>query len=386
MLTVGKQMLFTLVLLTLLCGCSENPAPPLPAETSDAVQTDTPDTSADISDSSSDSGSQTDAAPKTLEQELLRRRGIPYEQSDYKKFIGGENIIDKSAEFDCNLDHAYSKNINDLVVAGGKLYQANFNTVLANGENLSEIGTLPGRDIQYWYLTHDGEMGTVYLKDGSGYTIRSVPFTAVPLDGTQHPLFQKVYRYASDGKTLEDHTAEYLNADKIYDVGIPMFAFTRNRVSLLFSGKYLDGGTTGWNWYRDMGRKEYIAFDLDLSEIGNEVPIRLFNSNILMTDCAFYEIVYASDPIDENDERTQSAPDGTVSPYYPAAPLLNCKLKLRRLELLSTYYDDVKNISTSHVITADYTMLPIMEVITDGYSEYIKYDCRQFCRDFDEQS
>ena len=42
-----------------------------------------------------------------------------------------------------------------------------------------------------------------------------------------------------------------------------------------------------------MGWREYIAFDLDLSLIGDEKPIRLFNKNILMTERAFYEIVYS---------------------------------------------------------------------------------------------
>lgn len=115
-----------------------------------------------------------------------------------------------------------------------------------------------------------------------------------------------VYRYASDGKTLEDHTAEYLNADKVYS-GDPMIAVAGGKVSLLFSGKYLDKGTTGWNWYRDMDRREYIAFDLELSELAGETPIRLFNRNILMTNCAFYEIVYASEPLDDSDAKAQLA-------------------------------------------------------------------------------
>ena len=40
------------------------------------------------------------ADPVTLEQELLKRRGKAFDQSDYKKFLGGEGIIDTAAEFD----------------------------------------------------------------------------------------------------------------------------------------------------------------------------------------------------------------------------------------------------------------------------------------------
>ena len=348
-----------------LCGCAKKPS---------GTENPDPDNSMNAS---------TQADPINLEQLLLKERGIPYDQSDYKKFLGGENIIHEYAEFDCNLDHGYSKTVNDLVVADGKLYQANFNSVLANGKNIQEVGTLPGKNIRYWRLTYDGEMGEIYLNDGSGYKVSNPPFTASPMDKAQHPLFRKVYRYASDGKTLEDHTAEYLNADKVYS-GYPMIAIVGGKVSLLFSGKYLDKGTTGWNWYRDMGWREYIAFDLDLSAIGDETPVRLFNKNILMTNCAFYEIVYASKPLDEKDNEAQLAPDGSVSTYYPAAAHLNCNLTLRKITLLSNYYSDVRNISTSHVITVDYTMLPIGEIITEGYSKYRHYSCDGFYWDYSE--
>ena len=71
---------------------------------------------------------QISSEPVTLEQALLKERSKPYDQSDYKTFVGGEGIINEYAEFDCNLDHGYSKTVNDLVVADGKLYQANFNS------------------------------------------------------------------------------------------------------------------------------------------------------------------------------------------------------------------------------------------------------------------
>ena len=360
--------IFLLISMT-LCGCAKEPA----GEPSEAVSTE-PETS---------QSETTQADPINLEQVLLKERGIPYDQSDYKKFLGGENIIHEYAEFDCNLDHGYSKTVNDLVVADGKLYQANFNSVLANGKNIQEVGTLPGKNIRYWRLTHDGEMGEIYLNDGSGYKVSSPPFTASPMDKAQYPLFRKVYRYASDGKTLEDHTAEYLNADKVYS-GNPMITVVGGKVSLLFSGKYLDKGTTGWNWYQDMGWREYIAFELELSELAGEAPIRLFNRNILMTNCAFYEIVYASEPLDDSDTKAQLAPDGSVSPYYPAAQHLNCNVKLRKLELLTAFYGDVRNISTSHVITEDYMMLPIAEVLTDGYGAYQKYDPCRFYWDYNQ--
>ncbi len=367
-----------LLALILLCGCtSQKEEPPAASSTTDnTVQTDS-------------QICKTDSEPITLVEELLKQRNIPFDQSDYPKLVGGGDVININlldTEFDCSLDHGYSKTVDSIIVSNGKLYRANFDSLLPNGKNIQEIGTLPNSDeVIYWAITYDGEMDDVYYRDGTGSKICCAPYSATPIDTKQYPLFTKVYRYAADGKSLEDHTAEYLNAEKIYSNGIPMVAFIGNKVSLLFPRKYLDHYMTGQNWYRDMGWREYIAFDLDLSAIGSETPIRLFNQNILMTNCAFYEIVYASEPLNDTDEKAQLAPDGSTSPYYPAAGNPGCKLTLRKLELLSAYYGDVRNICTSHVITEDYSLLPITEVITEGYSKNSKYNCSSFYWDYSKQ-
>ena len=85
----------------------------------------------------------TQAEPVTLEQALLKERGKPYDQSDYKTFVGGEGIINEYAEFDCNLDHGYSKTVNDLVISDGKLYQANFNSVLPTARTYRRSALCP---------------------------------------------------------------------------------------------------------------------------------------------------------------------------------------------------------------------------------------------------
>ena len=351
----------------LLCGCAGNGG----KRSRPAAEKDT------------SLNASTQAEPVTLEQALLKERGRPYDQSDYKKIVGGEGIIDITSEFDCFVDHSYSTDIDNMIVSGGKTYRANFNSPLSNGKNILETFTLPSTaEVRYWDATYDGEMCNFYFKDGSAYKLSGQsPVTSyIPekIDTDKYPLFKKVYRYSSDDKTLTDCTAEFLNADKVYRHRTPMLAITGKKVSLIDTAKYLDKGTAGWNRYRDMGWREYIAYGIDLTAIGNETPMRLFNTNILMTNCAFYEIVYASEPLDDNDKNAQTAPDGSVSPYYPAAQHLNCNLTLRKITLLTNYYQDVRNICTSHVITDDYTRLPISEIMTEGYAEYYKYDCNKF--------
>lgn len=339
---------------------------------------------------SSDQTDHTEAEPVTLEQYLLKERGIAYDKSDYKKFVGGKDIITLETEFDCNVDHAYSQTIDDIAISDGRIYKANFNHLLSNGKNIQETGTLPeSGEVAKWQLTYDAEMGLVYFKSGNCYELLSSsadgPYTSRKRGAEDSTMFNKVYCYASDGKTLEDRTSEFLKADHVYDYGTAIIVFLNEKVYLLFPGKYLDK-SSGWNWYRDMGLRQYIAVTLDTSEMGKESPIRLFNNNIIMTNCAFYEIVYATKPLNENDEKTQLAPDGSVSPYYPAYDHLNCNARVRKIDLLTTYYSDIRNISTSHVITDDYTLIPIGEVMTKGYAEYSKYDCRSFYWDYTKEN
>ena len=253
--------------------------------------------------------------------------------------------------------------------------QGEFQFPFVKRQTFREAGTLPKAPRCGLALTYDGEMGYIFLQQ---YILQN-ELHAVFRGETGRggiPSVQKRYTVtARTGKQLEGTARrDFRTATRVYDYGIPMMAFKDGRVKHDFSGQYLDDSAS-WNWYCDMGWRECIAADLDLSPIGNEKPLRLFNTNILMTDNAFYEIVYASQPLDDKDKKgAQLTPDGSVSPYYPAAAHMNCNLTMRKIELLSAYYTDVRNICTSHVITADYA-LPINEVITQGYNEYVRYSC-----------
>ena len=141
-----------LLAFTLLCGCADK-----------GGKTSGPTAEKDTSLNAS-----TQAEPVTLEQALLKERGRPYDQSDYKKIIGGEGIIDITSEFDCFIDHSYSTTIDNMIVSGGKTYRANFNSPLSNGKNILETFTLPSTaEVRYWDATYDGEMCNFYFKDGS---------------------------------------------------------------------------------------------------------------------------------------------------------------------------------------------------------------------------
>ena len=81
-----KLALCATLISSMLCGCSKvNDTPSDGADSAKATgsaQTDTQSPTAE-------------KEPTTLEQELLKLRGIDFDKSDYKKFIGGENITDE---------------------------------------------------------------------------------------------------------------------------------------------------------------------------------------------------------------------------------------------------------------------------------------------------
>ena len=125
-----------LLLTMALCACTKKPA----AEpTEDTTEPET-------SQNAQDTDTSTQAEPVTLEQALLKERGKSYDQSDYKKFLGGEGIIDEYSEFDMNIDHSYSTTINDIVVSGGKVYFVIWSAVC---KSLLECGS-----IQRFSITH----------------------------------------------------------------------------------------------------------------------------------------------------------------------------------------------------------------------------------------
>lgn len=156
-----------------LCGCGDKdksePKNSQPAVT-EKTATQTPAESADTE-------------PETLEQELLKRRGKSFDASDYKKIAGAEGIIDIKSEFDCFVDHGYSEGIDCIIVSGGKIYKANFNSLLSNGKNIQEAGTLPeSAAVRYWRFTYDGETGYMYFGNNTYYKMSCTPFSAEKQD------------------------------------------------------------------------------------------------------------------------------------------------------------------------------------------------------------
>lgn len=93
--------------------------------------------------------------------------------------------------------------------------------------------------------------------------------------------------------------------------------------------------------------KAYIVVNDETYDLNVKgYPIGIYNTNILKTNCEYYEVIC------------------TDNGY-----------SLRKIGILSCFYEDVRNIMDDYVITEDYTMLPIKELLGKDYdSNKFYYD------------
>ena len=265
----------------------------------------------------------TQADPVNLTQYLLKERGLAYDKSDYKKLEKGDVDISEYSEFDLN-NHMF----NDGIV-----YKVSLDNLFSNGYNIKFITDIGYKNPLSWSIK-DSDID-IYLKDDEGLKIN---FDTLEEKKIDESLFNRVYRYKGD--TLKDDTDYFKGANKIYDFDDYMLALFEDKLSILYSFDYLN-----LDEYRDMGKREYLAFDLEIEGY----PIRIFNSNILMTNCAYYEIIYANEP---------NFPD-------------TCNLVLKEIGILSTFYRDVRNIVGDYVICDDYSLLPLKRLLREMMVSFI---------------
>ena len=282
----------------LLVGCSGGTEPSEPSS-------DTGSSTASASSTPAASAPEPEPEPETLEQELLKKRGVAFDQSDYKTFTGAEGVLSLQTVFsDLNPKKA-GGNLSSVFLSGGKIYQYRCDATLPGGQNCREVGTLPLAEQPVYLQANDfngADLEVVY-RGGKRYSVKSAsnngPYTATE-SKYLHPVLTHAWRYNADGKTLTE------------DVGL-----------------------------RD-SEDGYIVYEVADEAVGDgEKAVAILNGNILATDQAFYQIMY--DDISENDlsyeEKTTNA-DGTPAAYLPKFGGGN-RYRLVKLELLSRYYSDV---------------------------------------------
>lgn len=331
------------------------------------------DASSAVSQSAAASSQTASAAPATLEQELLSRRGIAFDASDYKKFTGGDGVLSLDTMF-ADADPTYgSSDSSSVFIANGSIYKFRCETPLAGGVNCTPVFSLPVTSKPVYIHARDvnGADIDVIFDDGKRFTFESVtndgPYTAKESQyGSIY--FDHTYKYSADGKSLDEisgfkSTVRYFDS-RLCVSGDRLYAYARRQVRDTF----FDGAI-----YFDDKNNGFIIWDVDCQAMqDDEKVLKVLSGNIVVTDRAFYKVVYDDIPenlIDSTARATNS--DGTLADYLPKFGGGD-RYRLVKAELLSKYYDEILTITQNFVVTKDGTLLPLNEIIPaeNRYSEY----------------
>lgn len=353
-LSLKLSAVFLLVSMA-LCGCAKQPS-----ETENL----NPDTTMNAS---------TQADPVNLEQLLLKERGMPYDRSDYKTFIGGEGLLRFDTVF-TDTDPAVAKGeLTSVFLSGGKLYKFSTDSALPNGKNCMEIYSLPDTAKPIYLHSRDfnGADLDVFFSDGRRFSLEA-PSNNGPYAAKESQFgmiyFEHTYQYSSDGETLSE----------IPDFRSRITRFDSHTVIAdgklyIYAAKQDKDVTAGITSYFDDKNRGVIIWEANCSAMSDgEKIITLFNGNILVTDKAFYKLVYDAIPdnsVDYTDKITDS--DGTAAEYLPKFGGGN-RYRLKKIEMLTAYYDEIATITHSAAITYDNKILPLTEIIP-AENEYSKY-------------
>lgn len=350
-----KLLAVFLLVIMALCGCAKQPS---------GTETPDPDNSMNAS---------TQADPVNLEQLLLKERGIPYDRSDYKTFVGGEELLNFDTVF-TDTDPAVAKGeLTSVFLSGGKLYKFSTDSALPNGKNCMEIYSLPDTANPIYLHSRDfnGADLDVIFSDGRRFSLEA-PSNNGPYAAKESQFgmiyFEHTYQYSADGKTISeipDFRSRITRFDShtvIADGRLYIYDTKKDKSNIAGSTLYFDDKNRG-----------VIIWEANCSAMSEgEKIITLFNGNILVTDKAFYKLVYNAIPdnsADYTDKTTNN--DGTAADYLPKFGGGN-RYRLKKIEKLTAYYDEIATITHSAAITYDNKILPLTEIIP-AENEYGKY-------------
>lgn len=370
---------FSLLLaLMMLGGCEkrdrdadENTESASRTETQSVSDTDTyPQT-----ESSADTAEPTqNTEPSTLEEELLAKRGIAFTASDYKSLVGGEGLLDFGTVFTDFEPGIAGGDLSSIFLSGGKIYKFNCDTPISGGNNFVQVGTLPVSSKPIYFHTSDFNGADIDIIFEGGRRFRlEAPSNNGPYAAKESQYgmiyFEHTYIYSQDGKSL-DEISDFRSKISRFNASIviadgKLYSYTTRKVKDSISDSPL---------YFDDREKGVIIIEANCSAMeSGEKIVTLFNGNILVTDKAFYKIVYDDVPdnlTDYSQKITNS--DGSTAEYLPRFGGGD-KYRLVKIDLLTKYYDEVLSITPSYAITKDFKALPLTEIIP-AENKYTSYD------------
>ena len=355
-----KTLAVFLLVSMVLCGCAKKP--------SETAETDGSDPNTSVNASA-----QADPDPIHLEQLLLKERGIPYDQSDYKTFVGGEGLLNFDTVF-TDTDPAVAKGeLSSVFLSGGKLYKFSTDSAMPNGKNCMEICSLPDTAKPIYLHSRDfnGADLDVIFSGGRRFSL-AAPSNNGPYAAKESQFgmiyFEHTYRYSADGKTLSE----------IPDFRSRITRFDSHTVIAdgklyIYAAKQDKDVTAGMTSYFDDKNRGVIIWEANCAAMSDgEKIITLFNGNILVTDKAFYKLVYDAVPDDNTDYADKiTNSDGNAADHLPKFGGGN-RYRLKKIEKLTAHYGEIATITHSAAITYDNKILPLTEIIPaeNEYSQY----------------
>lgn len=225
-----KILSLLLLVSILLCGCStESGYPPeTPSTAEPVIQSNA--SNVPISQPNLESTTQNSepvisvSEPTTLEQELLAKRGIAFDASDYKIFVGGEGLLDFNIVFP-DADPAVLKaDPSSVFISGGKIYKFCCDNTLPGGSNCIKVGDIPLTEnpVYLHALDFNGADLDVIYKGGRRYGVEAMvnsgPYTSKESKFAS-PYFTHTYRYSQNGKNLVEIPGFKNSIDRFVNVG-----------------------------------------------------------------------------------------------------------------------------------------------------------------------
>lgn len=251
---------------------------------------------------------------KSLLSAVLKKNNQTQEEANYKKFVSGE-VLNEKTSF---LEYAFITNNTAYIFNPAKLktgelsYKKAYN--IPNNIKVMNIVPSLGADINFidytdtLYSIYDNNIDNDPVDDYSMFEKATYELKTLATNNYSEKYLDKKIAYDFTANNL------YVKDNILYNI-IPEYYHFQNKVTVPTAYEKISGNYEG------------------------EKIIRIYNERILKTDKGFYEIV----------------------DYYDTS---GKKTTTMKIDLLTKYYNDVLTFTYEYVILKDYTLIPINDCLT----------------------
>lgn len=251
---------------------------------------------------------------KSLLSAVLKKNNQTQEEVNYKKFVSGE-VLNEKTSF---LEYAFITNNTAYIFNPAKLKtgELSYKKAYDIPNNIKVMNIVPslGADINFidytdtLYSIYDNNIDNDPVDDYSMFEKATYELKTLATNNYSEKYLDKKMAYDFTANNL------YVKDNILYNI-IPEYYHFQNKVTVPTAYEKISGNYEG------------------------EKIIRIYNERILKTDKGFYEIV----------------------DYYNTS---GKKTTTMKIDLLTKYYNEVLTFTYEYVILKDYTLIPINDCLT----------------------